>query len=154
MANLHMFESVGSAGIGRENPKGLGAVATIHLPAAPQPFIRADPDQSTAIDGFSEDFLAILRGSNRPALTINHIASDLNCGHPTEHVSESWPHGGRFGRIDLHETGNGSKIRDDGDDLTRKAQLVELQRNSLAWTGSPSNNLHNAALHPGAPGYF
>jgi len=55
-----MCESVCSAGIRREDPKSLGAVIPIDLPATSHSFICAHPDQNTAIDGFSDHFCSIL----------------------------------------------------------------------------------------------
>jgi hypothetical protein len=59
--DLHMCEAVGSAGIGSENPKSLGAVIVIDLPPTSHSFIGAHANQNTTIDGFSEHFLCILR---------------------------------------------------------------------------------------------
>ena len=152
--DLHMFESVGSASIRREHPKSLRSVFVIDLPAASHFLIGTNPGQYTAIDGFSEHFFSIIGRHNRPAVTINNIASNLSRRHPTEYVSESGADGGRLSRIYFHETSDRSKIRNDGNDPMRDTQLVELNRDARARTAISLNNFHNATLDIGTLRYF
>src|SRR5215471_12166986 len=58
--DLHMCESVGSAGVGRKNPKGLESAIVIELSSTAHGLIGAHADQNSTVDGVSEHVFSIL----------------------------------------------------------------------------------------------
>src|SRR5271167_3303670 len=120
MSNRNVFQSVGSAGIGREYPQCLWKAITVDSASALCTFLSSHLAQYPVITRPSHNLICVLPSCDRSTYTVNNVAAHLHGSQRVEVVAFARS-GCRCLSIEyFHETGDGSQICDDRDSLIRE----------------------------------